>query len=317
MQNTPHIKGFEQSAHILPSLDLRLLRYAVAVAQELHFTRASEHLHLATPSLSRQIRQLEQVLGYPLFERKTRTVALTPAGVAFVAEARRALMHAQRAIEAGLAASVGETNVIRVGYTPLLCAAFLQRIREAFAQSTSDTPVLFQSTYSTSQIDQILCGRLDVGLVVLPVAEGELRVERIFRCRLVAAIPESSDLAKKAVMGPEEMAGQPLIWFGERTNPQLYRHLLECCQQAGFMPNIAHEVTTVMEILDLVAAGMGIGFVKDSVPSHIRPEGIVFREIAAPEFAVDIGVAYVDEDCSEGLLAFLDVLKQLTVEPLC
>jgi DNA-binding transcriptional LysR family regulator len=311
------MERFEDSARILLSLELRLLRYTVAVAQELHFTRASERLHVATPALSRQIRQLEQTLGYALFERRTRTVALTPAGAAFVAEARRALMHAQRAIEAGHAASVGETNVIRVGYTPLLCAGVLPRIREAFAQSASDIPVLFQSAYSISQIDQILCGRLDVGLVVLPVAVGELRVERMFRSRLVAAVPENSALAKRAAVEPEEMAGQPIIWFGKLVNPQLYEHFVGCCQQAGFTPNVAYEVTTVTEMLDLVAAGAGIGFVQDHVPSHLRLEGIVFRELAAPKFALDIGAAYVDEDCSESVLVFLDVVRQLAVESPC
>jgi DNA-binding transcriptional LysR family regulator len=294
------------------NLELRLLRYAIAVAEELHFTRASQRLHLATPSLSRQIRQLEQTLGYALFERGTRAVTLTPAGAAFVAEARRALMHAQRAVEAGAVASAGGSGVIRVGYTPLLCAAVLPQIRKAFAQSANDMPVLFQSTYSTSQIDQILCGHLDIGLVVLPLAISELRTDCMFRSRLVAAIPEGSDLAKKAAIGADEMTGQSIIWFGRLTNPQLYQDFVGRCQQAGFTPNITHEVSTVMEMLDSVAAGMGIAFVKDTVPSRFRPQGIVFREIAAPEFVLEIGVAYRDEGCSESLLAFLQVLKQLS-----
>lgn len=300
------------TSSLLPSLELRLLRYVVAVAEELHFTRASARLHLSTPSLSRQIRQLEQLLGYPLFVRSTRAIALTPAGAAFVAEARRALTHAQRAVEAGAAATAGESAVIRVGYTPLLCAALLAQIRRAFAQCADNMPLRLQSAYSIHQIDQIQSGRLDVGLVVLPVAPSELRTDRMFRSRLVAAVPDDSGLARNAVIGPEDIAGQPIIWFGKLTNPQLYQHFVDCCRQAGFTPNIAHEVSTVMEMLDSVAAGVGITFVEDKVASRFRPEGIVFRELAAPEFVLEIGVAYRDEDCSGSLLALLEVLRQLS-----
>lgn len=296
----------------LPGLELRLLRYVIAVAEELHFTKASRRVHLATPSLSRQIRQLEQTLGYALFERGTRAVALTPAGSAFVAEARQALLYARRAVEAGATANVGETRVIRVGYTPLLCASILARIRQACARVSDGTHLLFQSTYSSTQIDYILCGRLDVGLVVLPIAPTELRFDRVFQSSLVAAIPKDSDLAKSVVIGPEEMAGQPIIWFGRHINPQLYQYFLERCQHAGFTPNIAHEVTTVMEMLDLVATGMGISFVKDTIPSLFRPQGIVFRAIAVPGIALDIGVAYRDGNNRENLLTFFQALEQVS-----
>jgi DNA-binding transcriptional LysR family regulator len=296
----------------LPGLELRLLRYVIAVAEELHFTKASMRVHLATPSLSRQIRQLEQTLGYALFERGTRAVALTQAGSAFVAEARQALLYARRAVEAGATANAGGTSVIRIGYTPLLCAALLAQIRQACARISDGTHLVFQSTYSTTQIDYILRGRLDVGLVVLPIAPGELRFDRVFQSSLVAAIPKDWDLAKREVIGPEEMAGQPIIWFGRHINPQLYQYLLERCQHAGFIPNIAHEVTTVMEMLDSVAAGVGISFVKDTIPSLFRPQGIVFREIAAPGLALDIGVAYRDGNNRENLITFFQALKQLS-----
>lgn len=293
-------------------LELRLLRYVIAVAEELHFTRASMRLHLTTPSLSRQIRQLEQVLGYALFERNTREVTLTPAGSAFVAEARQALMYARRAVEAGAAANAVDARVLRIGYTPLLDAALLPQIRESFVQSGNEATLLFQSTYSTAQIDQILTRRLHAGLVALPIAPSELRTDTVFRDRLVVAAPEYSDLATRAVLGPEDIAGQPIIWFGKLTNPYLHQHFVESCQQAGFTPNITHEVSTIMEMLDLVSAGAGIGFAKESIRTRFHPEGIMFRDLAAPELSIEIGVAYLWEDCSESLLALLHVLTQLS-----
>ena len=99
-------------------VELRLLRYVIAVAEELHFGRAAKRLHLSAPALSRQIKDLELALGYPLFERKTREVLSTPAGLAFVAEARQALLRVERAVEYGYAASRGDTGVILLGYSP-------------------------------------------------------------------------------------------------------------------------------------------------------------------------------------------------------
>jgi DNA-binding transcriptional LysR family regulator len=300
------------SSPLLLSLELRLLRYVIAVAEELHFTRASQRLHLATPSLSKQIRQLEQVLGYSLFERKTREVVLTPAGAAFVAEARLALMHVQRAVEAGAAANAAHAGVVCIGYTPLLDAALLPQIRESFVQAANEATLLFQSTYSTAQIDQILSGHLHAGLVVLPIGTTELRTDSVFRDRLVAAIPERSNMTTRTVLCPEDIAEQPVIWFGKLTNPHLYRYFVDSCRRAGFTPNIVQGVSTIMEMLDLVSAGAGIGFTKDSVRTRLHPEGIAFRELAAPGLSIEIGVAYRDEDCSESLLALLQVLARLS-----
>lgn len=296
----------------LQVLELRLLRYVIAVAEELHFTRASMRLHLATPSLSRQIRQLEQVLGYALFERNTREVVLTPAGAAFVAEARRALMYAQRAVEAGAAANAGNAGVLRIGYTPFLDTALLPQIRESFVRALADATLLFQSTYSTAQMDQILSGRLHAGLVVLPIAPSGLRIEVVLSDRLVVAIPDHSDLAGRGILRAEDIAKQSIIWFGRLTNSHLYQHFVDSCQQAGFTPNIVHEVSTVMEMLDLVSAGAGIGFAKESIRTRLNPEGIAFRELAAPELSIEIGIAYRDGDSSESLLALLQVLAQLS-----
>lgn len=293
-------------------LELRLLRYVIAVAEELHFTRASMRLHLATPSLSKQIRQLEQSLGYALFERRTREVVLTPAGAAFVSEARRALVHAQRAVEAGAAANTRNAGVVQIGYTPLLDTALLPQIRESFTQAIADATLLFQSTYSTAQMDQILSGRLQAGLVVLPIAPGELRTSSVFHERLIAAVPEKSGVATHTAIHAEDLAEQPIIWFGKLTNPILYQYFVESCHRAGFTPSIIQEVSTVMEMLDLVSVGAGIGFAKESLKARLHMEGIAFRELAAPELSVEIGVAYRDGDSSESLLALLHVLAQLS-----
>jgi DNA-binding transcriptional LysR family regulator len=237
---------------------------------------------------------------------------LTPAGAAFVSEARRAVMYAQRAVESGAAACAGGVGVIRIGYTPLLGTAPLPLIRQYFSEVIGEVPVLFQSAYSIAQIEQVLTGHLIAGLVVLPTASSELRIDRVFRDQLVVAVPENSDLATRAMLHSKDIADQPIIWFGQLTNPQLYRHFVESCQHAGFTPNIVCEVSTVLEMLDWVATGVGIGFVRDSVRTRLRPNGVAFRELVAPELCIEIGIAYRNDDCSERLLTLLRVLSRLS-----
>jgi DNA-binding transcriptional LysR family regulator len=148
-------------------------------------------------------------------------------------------------------------------------------------------------------------------LVVLPVFDSELRIDWLFQLPLVAALPEDSDLAKTALVCIEEVSHQPIIWFGKLISRSLYQHFINCCQRAGFTPDITHEVSTVMEMLDCIAAGFGIGFVKDTIPSHFRPQGIVFREFAVTEVALDIGIVYRDGDCAESVLALITILRQM------
>jgi DNA-binding transcriptional LysR family regulator len=308
--------GMTPFTSVLQNIELRLFRYAIAVAEELHFTRASSRLHLATPSLSRQIRQLEETLGYQLFERTTRAIALTPAGVAFVAEARRVLAYAQRAVDAGAIAAANDdtTDVVRVGYTPLMDGCQVRHIRELLSQADRSATIVFQSSFSLTQVDQILSGYLDAGFVVLPIAPGTLRTALVFRDRLVAAVPDKSKLAAHAVLSASQFSGQPVVWFGRLANPHLYQHLVESCRQAGFTPSIIHEVSTITEMLEVVARGDAVGFVKGSVQSQFRPQGVTFREVVRPELTLDIGFAYDDKHHGEKIGTFVDLLQQLRAD---
>lgn len=299
------------------SVELRHLRYAIAVAEDLHFTRASEKLHLATPSLSKQIRQLEQVVGYALFERRTREVRLTPAGAVFVAEARQALAHVERAVACGAAASRGDSGVLSVGYTPLLDGARLILIRDRYAKANSGVPLQFHSSYTVPQIDHILNGYLRAGLVVLPLESEELRIASIFRDRLIAAVPADSALATQASIHPHQLASERLIWFGKATNPYLDDHLRKWCRRAAFIPNFAYEITTAEEVLDLVASGFGVSFVKASLQNCLHRQGVVFRELTPPDLFLDIGVAYRHHDPSRALQILLRVLSELSDNASC
>ena len=133
-------------------VELRLLRYVVAAAEELHFGRAAKRLNLSAPTLSKQIKDLERDLGYALFERRTRHVFLTPAGAAFVAEARQVLLGVERAVQYGYAASRGDTGELVIGYSPWFRPSVLVALQAAYAERVPGTRLLLQSAYSTNQI---------------------------------------------------------------------------------------------------------------------------------------------------------------------
>jgi DNA-binding transcriptional LysR family regulator len=134
-------------------VELRLLRYVIAVAEELHFGRAARRLHLSAPALSKQIKDLVHDLGYALFERRTREALLTPAGTAFAAEASQALLRVERAVEYGYAASRGDGGVLSFGYSPWFRPSILVALKTAFAERVPDTRLALHSAYSTTQIE--------------------------------------------------------------------------------------------------------------------------------------------------------------------
>src|SRR3984885_8595767 len=167
----------------------------MSVAEKLHFGRAAKRLNLSAPALSKQIKDLEGVLGYLLFDRKTREVVLTAAGVAFMADARQALVHVERAMECGYAASRGDTGVLLIGYSPWFRPSLLVALQTAFAERRPKAKLAFHSAYSSAQIELLLKGTLQAGIVELPVNAEGLTTHCVWREELILAVPEDHPLA--------------------------------------------------------------------------------------------------------------------------
>jgi DNA-binding transcriptional LysR family regulator len=204
-------------------VESRLLRYVIAVGEELHFGRAANRLHLSAPTLSKQIKDLEGVLGYSLFERKTREIALTAAGTAFISEARLALLHADRAVESGQAASRGDTGVLSLGYSPCFKPSLLVPFQTALADRLPKTRLALHSAYAAAQIEMLHTGKLHAGIMEFPVHCDGLETHTIWRDTLVSVIPENHALAKCSQIDPQDLANEPIILhivlenLGERT----------------------------------------------------------------------------------------------------
>jgi len=231
-------------------LDLRKLRYFVAVADKLHFGRAADELHIAQPVLSRQIRALEQDLGTPLLIRDSHGVALTDAGKQLLADVGPLLASAH-AVRRRVTAAARGSQRLMVGFRAGIAVA---PAVELFATRHPDVPVDVQRIESDEQATMLLDGRIDVGYVRLPIDEAGLRVTPLYTEPRVAVLPARHRLAGKEQITEADLAGEPLVWSGDTsTQPTKRPH-----------PNAGYLVRGVDETLEHVAAGRGISFLARS-----------------------------------------------------
>lgn len=292
----------------LGQIELRQLRYVVAVSEDLHFGRAANRLHLAAPSLSKQIRQLERLLGYPLFQRGTRHVELTAMGSAFVEEAREALEHVKLALtlSAGIHRAQSATHV--VAYSPWVDPAWIQRSRRALVLDGFHS-VVFRSECAADQIQHLFEGRLSGGIMVLPIADARLRVYFVRREQLVLAVSADHALAGHEVIRPCDLAGQAVISTAS-SEPSLHEQLSALCDRHGHSLSIALEVRSVSEAIELISAGFGIAMVRASWAARFPAQGVIYRQCSATDFSAEVGFVCREDQPPPFVEALVDSLRQ-------
>lgn len=277
-----------------PGIELRLLRYAVLVAEELHFSRAAIKLHVAQPSLSKQIKDLEEELGTALFERDKRHVRLTPAGAAFVKEAKQALMYSQRAKQAALAAR----RPWSLGYSPYVNPELVRRARTVLDALAGKSEWALVSAFTLPQLEMIRLGSVDAGLVTLPVAGDDLLVEPVLAEPLLVALPSRHRLARAGSLHLGDLAGIPMIATPREMHPLLHDQVLGICAGAGLEPRFGQAVTTFAEAFAAVADGNGFCFVRACHEAFGCP-GVTFKQIAGDPLKVETGLAALRDNRSE------------------
>jgi DNA-binding transcriptional LysR family regulator len=259
-------------------VEIRRLRYFIAVAEELSFTRAAERLHIAQPPLSIQIRALEQELGARLFDRDQRHVYLTQAGRHLLDRARGILAEVDGAKAEVRCASLGEVGTLHLGYAS--SAMFTSTLTSAIRQFQSAHPQVVLTLHEMTSLDQLngLHYRtLDAGIVrktEVPIPTG-LVIEEWYRAPLVAAIAHDHALAKKRAIGIGDLKTVPFIMYPRESGIGLYWQVLRLCATAGFRPQIAREVQELTTIVGLVDAGAGVAVVPADTQS-IKLPGIVY-----------------------------------------
>ncbi|MBD2625249.1 LysR family transcriptional regulator [Trichormus variabilis] len=260
-------------------MELRHLRYFIAVAEELHFSKAAEKLHIAQPPLSQQIQQLETELGVKLFDRKTkRQVQLTEAGKVFLQEAYQLLEQIETAVALTQRTGRGETGQLRIGFTSLVIYDLLPLILRKFREQFLEVEIeLLELT--TSQQEQALRDSLiNVGFAHPPLEDDTLSYECIHKETLVVALSSTHLLAQKDYISVRSLLNEPLIMFPRYLAPGLYDRIMSLFHQANFSPNITQEAIQMQTIIGLVSAEMGVAITPSSL-QNLQRSGVVYRPI--------------------------------------
>jgi len=273
-------------------MDLRHLRYFVAVAEEQNFTRAAARVGIGQPPLSQQIRDLERDLGVTLFVRRPQGAVLTDAGEAFLPEARQVLAGAERAREAALMAHRGVTGHLSLGLTSSaafnpMVSATVRRFRRQFPSVT----LRLIERNSVHLLEQMYGGDLDAAFYRPGVADPEgMRLLRLANEPMRVILPASHRLAGMRAIALGALAQEPFVMFPRDMGLSLYDNILMACRAAGFEPQVAQEAPQVSSVVNLVAADLGVSIVPASI-CRIRLGGVVYRRIAAPEPVATLGLA--------------------------
>jgi DNA-binding transcriptional LysR family regulator len=262
-------------------MELRHLRYFVAVAEERHVTRAAARLGIQQPPLSQQIRALETELELQLFRRKPRGVELTPAGEAFLAEARIVLERAEHAVLAARRAARGEAGRLGLGFTS--SASFhplVPRVIRDFRETSPLVSLTLEEAGTAELVDGLRAERIDAAFVRSPIgAVAELAIHSVLEEEMVAALPAGHRLAGRTTRLPLAALGQEtFILYRRPLGPGLYDAIIAACQRAGYSPHIGQEAPRMLATLSLVAAGLGVTLIPASM-RRIGIEGVAYRPL--------------------------------------
>ena len=292
-------------------IELRPLRYFVAVAEEMHFGRAAARLHMTQPPLSQTIQALESQLGTPLFSRTRRSVALTAAGRALLPEAQRLLMQAESLPALVQRAAAGESGQLRLAFVSSADYSVLPIALREFRSAYPAVQIDLREATSDVQLEELAAGNIDLGILIPPVPDKLKTILDYFPVLtepLVLALPADSKLATATrKVSLKSCAGLPLIIFPRRLAPALHDQILGCFRDAGLTPSIEQEAIQMQTIVGLVAAGMGIALVPQSVSNLKRP-GVEYRALKEASPLVEIGLAWRRDNTSPVLQSFLDLI---------
>lgn len=290
-------------------MDLREMRYFLAVAEERHFGRAAARLHMAQPPLSRQIKALEERLDAQLFVRTPKGVELTAAGQTLLDEVPNVLTLAQRARERAWRAGQGRTGRLDVGLFGSGVLDVIPRMLARFHAERPDVKIVLHNLTKAEQLQALRERRLSIGFNRLVPHDADLVIENVLRERLVVAMHESDALARLERIPIKSLDGLPLILYPNVPMRGLAQEVVDAMRREGAQPNIEQEVEDVLTAVALVAGGFGVAVTTQSATS-LRLPGVVFRPLESRTLRnVELSCLYRKGDPSPVLQAFLDVVR--------
>ncbi|VZR94285.1 LysR family transcriptional regulator [Pseudomonas aeruginosa] len=293
-------------------MELRHLRYFIAVAEELHFGRAAERLGISQPPLSQQIQALEEEIGARLFERTNRRVELTDAGRLFLDESRQVLAQVDKAVLLARRAHLGELGELKIGFTS--SASFTSTIPSsihAFRKAYPDVHLDLQEMSSRQVLKALLEESLQVGVIRPLALPDAVHWVELFREPLVAVLRADHPLAAGSEDGLAiaALAEEPFVFFPRSYGTGLYDQVIALTRQAGFSPRIAQEASEAMTIIGLVSAGLGVSILPASF-RRTRVDGVVYRTLSDPEATTAVWLVRRQNEGSPLALSFIDLVTR-------
>ena len=300
----------DQDSASMNRVELRHLRYFIAVAEERHFGRAAARLHMAQPPLSQQIRQLEHELGLQLLTRTTRRVDLTAAGEAYLARAREIVSAVSAAAGEAQRVAAGLQGRLVIGCVGSATYSLLPQLVRTLRDQLPDVEVAVQGEMlAPDQLQALLAKRIDLGLLRPPVGEEALRVDVLRADRLIVALPGRHRLAARQHLRLRDLAAEDFIIHAGGGRSVMHGEVLARCREAGFEPRVRHEVAETSTLVTFVAAGLGVAVVPAPV-AELRVPGVEYRPLTG-KATVELAAATRADDDAPHLQRTLDVLAAL------
>lgn len=291
-------------------MDLRHLKYFLAVAEELNIGKAATRLHISQPPLTRNIRALEEEFGVDLFVRTAKGVELTQAGAMFKEEAANIRMLLEAAIDRVQRAGEGKLGRIDVAIFGSAIYNIIPKLLQDFKNKLPGVNIVLHTMNKSEQIEALRQRRITVGFNRMTSPEPDIGRELVATERLFVVLPDGHPLAKLAAVPFRALGEHPLVLFPNVGRPNFIDRVLDLCKQQGFEPSIAQEVGDAVTGIALVARGFGITLIPESAAIAVRVEGTTYRPLAdAPQAVIDLSCLYRASDQSPLLQSFLTVVR--------
>ena len=290
-------------------LELRHLRYFVAVAEELHFGRAARRLHLAQPPLSQQIRRLEAILGHPLFVRTSRSVQLTAAGESLLTRARRTLQNVGHDVAEVRSIGRGEAGALHVGFVPSAMFTNLPAILRSYRAAYPLVQLHLHESFTTQVIAGLESGTLDVGIFRDGDEAKTLAVTTLCCEPYVAVLPATHARARQKSIAPQALRGEPFVFYPQSAGRRAFEKPLAPFEEHGFRPQIVQEASHWLTILRLVGAGLGVS-VAPACVGTTAPSEVVCLPLRGTKIVSVIELATAAGDARPNVEGFVRLASQ-------
>ena len=289
-------------------VDVRRLRYFVAVAEEVHFGRAADRLHVAQPALSRQIAQLEAAIGAQLFDRTRSQIRLTMAGEILLPRARDILMQIAEAALLTRRAAEGLTGLIEIGFVGSATYSVLPHILNQFRADHPDVELILHAMNTSELHVALVQRRIDAAFARPGIDDPEIVNEVVLDEALIVALPHGHPLAAQESISVADLAGSPFVLYPRQPRPSFADTILGICHRAGFAPTVAQETMELQTALGLIAVGAGVSLVPASVEES-RRHGVAYRPIAGEAPRTALSLAYRRDNQTATLKLFCAAVR--------